>query len=73
MMIKNEWRGEARRLIYQAIIIKRYKLKHLSTKYTDGVFAIIFSYTFKLNVLMVYQVFFINIKLRRQTYLKSIQ
>ena len=56
-MIKNEWREEARRLIPQAIVIKGYKLKPLSTKYTDCVFAIIFSYTFKLNVLMVDQVF----------------
>ena len=45
MMIKNEWREEARLLIYQAIVIKGYKLKHLSTKYTDGAFAIIFFHT----------------------------
>ena len=56
MMIKNEWREEARRLIYQPIVIKGYKLKHISTKYTDSVFAIIFSYTFKLNVLTVDEV-----------------
>ena len=49
----NEWREEARQLIYQAIVMKVYKLKHLSTKYTDDVFDIMFSYTFKLNVLMV--------------------
>ena len=71
MMIKNERREEARQLIYQAIVIKGYKLKHLSTRYTDGVFVIIFSYTFKLNVLMVDQVFFMNIKLRRLTYLNK--
>ena len=58
MMIKNKWSEEARQIIiYQAIVIKGYKLKHLSTRYTDGVFAIIISYTFKLNISMVGQVF----------------
>ena len=52
-MFKNKWREEARQLIYKAIAIKGYKLKHLSAKYTDGDFAIICSYTFKLNVVMV--------------------
>ena len=43
IMIKNGWSEEARQLIYQTIKIKGYKLKHLSTRYTDGVFVIIFS------------------------------
>ena len=60
MIIKNEWREDARQSIYQAIVITGYKLKNLSKKYTYGVYAIIFSYTFKLNVLMVDQVFYEN-------------
>ena len=59
MKIQNEWREEARQFIYHAIVIKGYKSKYLSTKYADGVFAIIFSYTFKLYVLIVDQVFFL--------------
>ena len=43
MMIKQWMKRRSKTInIYQAIVIKGYKLKHLSsTKYTDGVFAII--------------------------------
>ena len=42
MLIKNEWSVEARQLTYQAIVIKGYRSKHLSTMYTDSAFVIIF-------------------------------
>ena len=42
MMIKNEWREDAKHLIYQAIVIKGYKFKHLSKKYTYGVLPLFF-------------------------------
>ena len=66
MMIKNEWRQEARRLIYQTIVIKGYKLKHISTKYTNDVFYIIFFIHIQIEWFIKF--FFMNIKLRRRTY-----
>ena len=67
MMIKNEWREEARQLIYKTILIKGYKLKYLS-KRIQMVFLSLFFHTHSnLNVLMVNQVL-MNIKLRRWTY-----
>ena len=54
IMIKNEWREEASQWIYHAIVIIGYKLKHISTRYTDGVFAMDF------KKIIEYAIFFLN-------------